>query len=79
MDSRLSLEPSVNDSTLDPACAVCWWLAWASRKPLLSLRLSVSFLLRFDARRFAGLLFQEPPRITRRTGSPPRPDERLPR
>ena len=37
----------------------------ASRRPLLLLRLSGVFLLRFAERRFAGLLFQEPPRSTR--------------
>jgi hypothetical protein len=31
----------------------------------LLLRLSGSFLLRFAERRFLGLLFQEPPRLTR--------------
>jgi hypothetical protein len=35
---------------------------------LVLFRLSALFLFRFDARRFSGLLFQEPPRITR---SPP--------
>jgi hypothetical protein len=38
------------------------WLDWAQRKPLLSLRLPGSFLLRFEARRFGGLLFHDPPR-----------------
>ena len=42
---------------------------WARRKPRLLFRVSVVFLLRFAERRFLGLLFQEPPRITRR---PPR-------
>lgn len=32
---------------------------------MLLFRLSVVFLFRFDVRRFPGLLFQEPPRITR--------------
>lgn len=32
---------------------------------MLLFRLSVLFLFRLDARRFSGLLFQEPPRITR--------------
>jgi hypothetical protein len=36
-----------------------------TRKPKLLFRLSVVFLLRFAARRFRGLLFQEPPRTTR--------------
>lgn len=44
--------------------------AWATRKPksLLKklLRFVASLLLRFDARRFLALLFQEPPRNTRR-------------
>lgn len=38
---------------------------WARRKPRLLFRLSGLFLLRLAARKFAGLLFQEPPRITR--------------
>jgi hypothetical protein len=38
----------------------------ATRKPMLLLRLSGSFLLRLAERRFCGLLFQEPPRRTRR-------------
>lgn len=36
-----------------------------TRKPLLLLRLSGAFLLRFATRQFSGLLFQEPPRKTR--------------
>jgi hypothetical protein len=36
-----------------------------TRKPLLLLRLSGVFLLRFAERQFLGLLFQEPPRNTR--------------
>ena len=32
---------------------------------MLLFRLSALFLFRFDVRRFSGLLFQEPPRITR--------------
>lgn len=32
------------------------------RSPMLLFRLSGSFLLRFDARTFVGLLFHEPPR-----------------
>jgi hypothetical protein len=35
------------------------------RKPMLLLRLSGLFLLRFATRQFSGLLFQLPPRITR--------------
>ena len=38
---------------------------WARRKPTLLFLLSGLFLLRFAERRFLGLLFQEPPRITR--------------
>jgi hypothetical protein len=38
----------------------------ATRKPLLSFRLSGLFLLRLAERQFLGLLFQEPPRSTRR-------------
>ena len=38
---------------------------WARRKPMLLLRLLALFLFRLDARKFSGLLFQEPPRITR--------------
>ena len=46
----------------------------ATRKPTLLFRLPVVFLLRFAARRFLGLLFQEPPRKTRSRESllPPR-------
>lgn len=46
----------------------------AIRNPLFELRLSGVFLLRFAERRFTGLLFQEPPRSTRRifrVGRPP--------
>jgi hypothetical protein len=35
------------------------------RKPILELRLSGLFLLRFAVRQFAALLFHDPPRITR--------------
>ena len=38
----------------------------AKRKPLLLLRLEAVFLLRLAERRLFGLLFQEPPRSTRR-------------
>ena len=43
---------------------------WAKRNPWLLLRFERVFLLRLAERRFLGLLFQEPPRITRwlRTG-----------
>jgi len=41
----------------------------ANRKPRLLFRLSVVFLLRLAERRFCGLLFQEPPRTTRRQGA----------
>ncbi len=37
----------------------------AGRKPRLLFRLSTVFLFRFEVRKFSGLLFQEPPRITR--------------
>ena len=40
-----------------------------TRKPRLLFRLSVVFLLRLAVRRFCGLLFQEPPRTTRRQGA----------
>ena len=40
-----------------------------TRKPRLLFRLSVVFLLRFAERRSSGLLFQEPPRTTRRQGA----------
>ena len=40
-----------------------------TRKPILLFRLSVVFLLRFAERRFWGLLFQDPPRKTRRQGA----------
>jgi len=39
------------------------------RNPLLLFRLVVVFLLRLAERRFLGLLFQEPPRRTRRHGA----------
>ena len=42
----------------------------ATRKPMLLFRLSGWFLLRFAERRFRGLLFQEPPRRTRRLQLP---------
>jgi hypothetical protein len=45
----------------------------ARRNPLLSLRLSGSFLLRFAARNLLGLLFHEPPRSTRRPPDGPFP------
>ena len=41
----------------------------ATRKPLLLFRFVGLFLLRFAERRFCGLLFQEPPRRTRREGT----------
>ena len=48
----------------------------ATRKPLLLFRLPVVFLFRFAARRFLGLLFQEPPRKTRSgEGQAPAPAE----
>ena len=37
----------------------------ATRKPRLLFRFVGSFLLRLAERRFCGLLFQEPPRLTR--------------
>ena len=49
---------------------------WARRKPRLLFRLSALFLLRLAERRFSGLLFQEPPRSTRRPPQGPFPDER---
>jgi len=42
----------------------------ATRKPLLSFRLSGLFLLRLAERQFAGLLFHDPPRSTRRLFGP---------
>jgi hypothetical protein len=41
----------------------------AKRKPMLLFRLVAVFLLRVAERRFRGLLFQEPPRTTRREGA----------
>lgn len=38
---------------------------WTRRNPMLLFRLSGLFLFRFEARKFSGLLFQDPPRITR--------------
>jgi hypothetical protein len=49
----------------------------ARRKPLLLLRLSGLFLLRFADRQFLGLLFQEPPRNTL-NGRPVMPDAGIP-
>ena len=49
---------------------------WARRNPRLLFRLSVLFLLRFADRRFVGLLFQEPPRTTRRPPRGPFPCEK---
>ena len=60
----------------------------ARRKPMLLFRLSAVFLLRFAERAFSGLLFQEPPRSTRRQGAvqasgaigriePPAPEDRM--
>ena len=43
-----------------------------ARNPTLFFRLSGSFLLRLAERRFLGLLFQEPLRITRRIMGPAR-------
>ena len=43
----------------------------AIRNPMLSLRLSGVFLLRFAARQFLGLLFHEPPRRTRQAQPDP--------
>jgi hypothetical protein len=48
----------------------CTPAATATRKPLLSFRLSGLFLLRLAERQFHGLLFQDPPRSTRRLNSP---------
>ena len=45
---------------------------------MLLLRLSGLFLLRFAERKFSGLLFQEPPRTTRRDRSGPSPLEYYP-
>src|SRR5262245_57312676 len=42
----------------------------ATRKPLLLLRFPGPFLLRFAERVFSGLVFQEPPRKTRRPHEP---------
>jgi hypothetical protein len=54
---------SVNRLARDRQLAVR--VDWARRKPMLLLRLSALFLFRLDVRKFSGLLFQEPPRITR--------------
>ena len=50
-----------------------------TRKPLLSFRLAVVFLLRAPGRRFSALLFQEPPRTTRRPGAGQAPGTGCPR
>ena len=46
---------------------------WAKRRPILLLRFARVFLLRLAERRFRGVLFQAPPRITRRFRSGPLP------
>ena len=60
--SRASIETRSESAprrgVLDDAAAT------THRKPMLSLRLSGAFLLRFAARTSAGLLFQPPPRRT---------------
>ena len=60
---RLSCAPVGTVIAMAPAQSVL-----ATRKPILLLRLSGWFLLRFAERRFCGLLFQEPPRRTREDG-----------
>jgi hypothetical protein len=60
---RLSCAPIVTVIAMARAQSVL-----ATRKPMLSLRLSGWFLLRLAERRFCGLLFQEPPRRTRKDG-----------
>ena len=47
--------------------------AWARRNPRLLFRFVGSFLFRLAARTLSGLLFQEPPRFTRRDSSGLRP------
>ena len=49
---------------------------WARRKPSLLFRLSGVFLSRLAERTLLGLLFQEPPRITRWSPFGPVPAER---
>jgi hypothetical protein len=49
-------------------------VSWARRRPWLLLRLSAVFLLRFAARTFLGLLFQEPPRTAIRPAPWSEPD-----
>ena len=51
----------------------------ATRKPLLSFRLPARFLLRAPGPTFAALLFQEPPRTTRRLGAGQAPGTGCPR
>ena len=43
-----------------------YWTEVTTRKPLLLLRFDTVLLLRFAERKLFGLLFQEPPRNTRR-------------
>ena len=47
-----------------------WRGYWARRKPVLLLRLSGLFLLRFAERRLSCSLFQEPQRSTRHQSGP---------
>ena len=44
---------------------------WAQRRPMLLFLFVGSFLLRFEVRRFLGLLFHEPPRRTLLLAFPP--------
>ena len=47
-------------------CPALAWVVLARRNPWLLFRLSGVFLLRLAERRLSGLLFQDPPRSTRR-------------
>jgi hypothetical protein len=64
MDTRC-LTRSVREQTGSGTRNFAVRAASAGRNPMLLLRLSALFLFRLDDRKFSGLLFQEPPRITR--------------
>ena len=64
--TALNIKCSPGGTVIPPALAEN---VLAKRKPLLLFRLSGLFLLRLAERRFCGLLFQEPPRRTRRQGA----------
>jgi hypothetical protein len=66
MDTQLHAICLSRDIHSGMVLLIAHWADWAKRKPILLFRLSVVFLLRFETRKFLGLLIQEPPRSTRR-------------